>query len=278
MHKKIEFLKEKAGDIARQLRIELGIMSENPIGIILGTGWGDKLELQNPKSIPLSDFEIFEDLEKLIGHKREFVHGFIGTTEVICLNGRIHLNEGHNEDILEKVRLQTQILMELGVETLIVTSASGALPGSKVKENDLVIIDSILTLFAPPLPLYTGEFVSPEDVLCKELLARAYDFRSHFNNNLKSKVHFGTYAMVRGPFFESRNIDKKVLGKMGADIVGMSTLPECAIAALYNAKVLALSFVTNGFTKEHSHEENMLKLQHSSQNLSKYLQEVIQKI
>lgn len=265
-----------ACNIAAELRMLLNIQNTNPIGVILGTGWNDKLNLREMKSISFGHFNEFHSMEVLPGHERKFIHGFIGETEVVGLSGRIHLNERPGcFDNFIKTRLQVQVLLELGVKKLITTAAVGSLPGKSINVADIVIIDKLLTLFAPQMPLWSGEFVSPEDTLSPDLIRVAYADQLEYKIDSIKK---GTHAMVLGPNFEGRKMDKKILANLGADVVGMSILPDCCIAALYNAKVLALGFVTNDSVQEHSHEDNMEKAREYSQKLSNYLSRVIQDI
>jgi purine nucleoside phosphorylase len=273
--KKIRKFENDAKAIAHQLRETFNIKSINPVGIILGTGWGDKLLLDDMEFMPLAKFHYFNPVPSLSGHERSFFHGFINETEVVGLSGRFHLNETPGDlRLFKKVRLQTQALMELGVKKLITTAAVGSLPGKGINVADIVIVEKLLTLFAPQMPLWAGEFVSPEDVLSKDFSKIAYNTSFHDEDSVKR----GTHAMLLGPNFESRKPDKEILSKLGADVVGMSILPDCCIAALYDAKVLALGFVTNDFIEVHSHEHNQNKAKEYSAKLSSYLSRVIQDI
>ncbi len=95
------------------------------------------------------------------------------------------------------------------------------------------------------------------------------------NGAWPSAIPKGGYAMMRGPYFEGRLYDKKALAMTGASIVGMSTLPEACIAALYGAKVLAVAFITNDAVEEHSHAINMERAGAASAGLGAYLESVI---
>ena len=265
-------LKEAATFNAENLLISFGIKKMNdPIGVILGTGWGDQLPLT--KTIPLQKLSPFSDLPNLASHKREYGYCQISGKDVVVLNGRIHLNESPgNCQIFEMVRLQTQILMELGVKKLIVTSASGALPNKGIEVDDIVLINKFLTLFSLQMPLNAGEFVSPEDTLSKKLIDIAYADGLYYEIG---KVKKGAYAMVLGPNFEGRKLDKHILANLGANIAGMSTLPEACVAALYHAEILAMSFVTNDAVEEHSHKKNTEEVKKNSEKLTTYLTKVI---
>ncbi|MBI3632641.1 MAG: purine-nucleoside phosphorylase [Candidatus Vogelbacteria bacterium] len=244
--------------------------------IVLGTGWGDALNLETLWSVPLVWLHGFESLEQLEGHKRELIFARLNGKSVWVLSGRIHANENPIDLNLPKmVRLQTEMLLQLGVKNLILTNAAGSLSGD-IKVGDIVVADGFVTLFAPKMPLWGGEFCSPEDTLDK-------DFRQLALKSAEGLIdaHQGGYAMVQGPFFEGRKYDKAILRMVGASTVGMSTLPESCIAALYReegVKVLALSFITNTDSEDHSHEENVKRVNASSSKLGELISRIVAKI
>jgi purine-nucleoside phosphorylase len=245
------------------------------IGVILGTGWGDKLQLEDQVSVPFKDIMGFSELPKLEGHARRFVSGTCAGRKVVALSGRVHLNEAPADpEIYCMVRLQTETLMQVGIRKLIVTCAAGSLPGSNIDVGTLVIIDGFVSLYAPDMPLYAGEFCSPDDALSPVLREVALGNAK----NYPGKIVSGGYAMMRGPFFEGRRYDKQALAASGASIVGMSTLPEACIAALYGAEVLALAFVTNDSVETHSHETNLARGREASEGLGGYLGRLIEQI
>ncbi len=263
-----EIAATKAADF---LRKKFKIKKPIRLGIILGTGWGDKLKIENPQYINFEKVPGFSRLGKLEGHNRRFVHGTVAGKEVIVLQGRIHLNEEPcSLAIYLMVRLQTEILMKLGVKTLITTCAAGALPKSKLEPGCLVVIDGFVSLYVP-LPLWVSEFASPDDVLSKDLMKLALQNRKAYNG----KIVTGGYVMVLGPNFEGRKYDKLALSYTGAKAVGMSTIPEVAVAALYKTRVLSLAFITNDAVGIHSHEDNIKKAKQFSGQLGSYLSSVI---
>ena len=262
-----------AKNAADYLRSMFRLSTDVPIGIVLGTGFGDKLSFDESESIPFEKVPGFSGLQALSGHNRRFMHGQVGGKEVIALSGRIHLNEDPgNPDILKMVRLQIETLLQLGVKKLILTCAAGSLPGCGLTVGNLVAIDSFVTVFAPQMPLWAGEFCSPEDTLSKNLTGIAFKQASNYPNGLQ----VGNYAMVLGPYFEGRKCDKLALANARANMVGMSVLPEACIAALYpEVEVLGLAFITNDAEKMHSHEENMKRAREFSKPLSEFLTRLI---
>ncbi len=257
---------------AEFIRKELDLSEGHTVhaGLVLGTGWGDTLKLEQSRSVSLDKVPGFESLGSLEGHARSLVYGTIAGKNVLALRGRVHLNESPSGDALPKmVRLQVEALFQLGVRNLVITSAVGSLTKG-IGVGDLVVVDGFLTVFAPPMPLWAGEFCSPEDMLDEGLQTLAHAAARDI------RTHKGCYAMVRGPFFEGRKYDKQFIRDSGASVVGMSMLPEACIAALYNVKTLGLSFVTNNHLEEHSHEENLARAKLNSQKLGGFLCNVIE--
>ncbi|MFZ2804387.1 MAG: hypothetical protein WA001_04130 [Patescibacteria group bacterium] len=265
------------------------------IGVVLGTGWGDCLKLANPRETNFKELVGFGRLGNLAGHARKVLVGPLDVPglpdhRIVALKGRIHLNEELSAydpsaisppvPFLLMVRQQIEMLLALGIRTFVLTAAVGSLPGvdqtKGLTVGGVMAINSLVTLFAPPMPLFAGEFVSPEDVLDEELYGLAVE-RSYHHPALTVRV--GCHAMVRGPQFEGRKNDKRLLALAGAEVVGMSILPElCVIATQPDAKALALCHVTNGPSEEHSHETNLERSKEHASELGMYLTDVLASI
>ena len=262
---------------------DLGVHHSPHVGVVLGTGWGDSLELERAakadfKEIP--GFEVVRSLDEIEGHSRMVVNGRLRLSpkhlldRAVCtLRGRLHLNEDYtNKELAAAVRLQTEMLIKLGVKALIVTSAVGSLT-PEVEVGDIVVVDGFCTLFAPDMPLYSGEFCSPEDTLLQHR-ERACEVVER----VTGRRRMGGHVMVRGPFFEGRKYDKAFLRSTGASVVGMSMLPEACIAALYGIPVIGLGFVTNTADETHSHEENQRRARERSADLGKVLTALVEEL
>lgn len=279
---------EQRKQVARQAaiflrqRFNLGV-GDNAItpdaAVILGTGWGETLP-PDPELPELPLHEIpggFNDLGEIEGHARRVALLKVGGKRVIALRGRVHLNEsfgaacsGKPASTMLDVRLHVQMLLELGVKRLVLTAAVGSLH-PEVKVGDVVVVDGFVTLFAPDMPLFGGEFCSPEDALDQEWAKQCV---GNYDGGIFAQR--GGHAMVRGPFFEGRRYDKDALAKSGARCVGMSILPEACIAALYpDVRVLALGHVTNSAFEEHSHETNQQRSKERAEALGACLNEII---
>lgn len=261
-----------AAIIKSRIRDNYLIDTSSPIGLILGTGWGDVLEITHPITIPFANLPGFIGLEKLEGHARELVMGIIAGKFVIALRGRVHMNEAPNDqNIAKMVRLQVEMLFHLGVQNLIVTSAVGSL-NQQIEIGSIAVIDGFITLYAPEMPLWAGEFCSPEDAISNKLKVIAHEEKG------KLKLNDVGHVMLRGPFFEGRKYDKQLLVESGAKVVGMSMLPEACIASLYGANFLGLGFVTNDMFATHSHEENLQRAKSAAKHLGSFLTRIISKI
>lgn len=240
------------------------------LAIVLGTGWGGKLALTDEVSIPLAALTGFENLSELPGHARMLRWGLSGSKRVLVLDGRVHLNEAPALPSIHKmVRLQTEMLCQLGARRLILTCAAGSLR-PQIEMGEIVIVNGYVTVFAPDMPLWGGEFCSPEDTIADAMSTVAY---RAIENILP--VSFGAYVMLRGPQFEGRAYDKRILRECGASAVGMSMLPEACVAALYDAKTLGLCFITNDATEVHSHEENRRRAKVRQAELGAILERII---
>lgn len=259
---------------ARVIRQKLAILNgAAPIGLVLGTGWGNVLAVKDSREIAFSQIPGFESLKALEGHARQVVFGYLEGKPVIFLRGRVHMNEAPSDPSLARmVRLQIEMLLQLGVKTLIVTSAVGSL-SSDLPVGSIGVVNGFVTVYAPEMPLWGGEFGSPEDTLDPMLRQIALQERGELT------VSEVGHVMVRGPFFEGRRYDKPLLAKSGAGVVGMSILPEACITALYSgARVLALCFITNSAVEIHSHEENLARAKAASALLGGYLSRLVARI
>ena len=270
---KLERAAQAAADGIRQIMRIPGDVAPT-VGLVLGTGWGDVLGdylTHQEVEVPFGKLPGFEKLGALDGHRRSVVFGRMAGMPVVALSGRVHLNESHDPEHWKMVRLQAEMLIKLGVKTLILTCAAGSLvPAARV--GNIVAVDGFVTLFAPTMPLLGGEFVSPEDAIDQDLVRRIWNDRVDGGFELVNVV--GSYGMVRGPFFEGRKYDKALLRQCGAHTVGMSMLPEACVAALYadeGVRVLPLAFITNDHSEEHSHEENMRRAKASAAKLGAFL-------
>ncbi len=275
-HAKSEEAAKRAANFLREkLKID-----HAPVGIVLGTGWGEALEFHDRRGVFFQEIPGFGSLDPLEGHAREVVFGFLkaqngdwDTHPVIALRGRVHVNERPADpDLYGMVRLQIEMLLQLGVKTLILTCAAGSLRAD-IDVGNVVLIDGFATIYAPIMPGFAGEFRSPEDTIDTELQTT---FCAAYRGSLR--LGRGGHVMVPGPFFEGRKYDKPIMRNLhpGIAVVGMSVLPEASIASLYDGvKTLPLAFVTNTDSEEHSHEENQRRAKEKSPHLGDLLEQIV---
>ncbi|MFA6053637.1 MAG: hypothetical protein WC762_13725 [Methylobacter sp.] len=275
----IEHAREIALTVGTKILRELADDQVPEIGIVLGTGWGNALVFHDHKAKFFDEIGFPQRfLQPIEGHARKVICGKIAGKRVIALSGRIHLNE-HSTDpnIPEMVRLQIQMMLEMGVHKFIITNAAGSLK-AECRVGDVVVADGFVTLFAPAMPLFAGEFCSPEDKLSPRMREIALEAKVHKDDKILL-THQGGYVMLRGSFFEGRRYDKAFLRLTGASSVGMSTLPEMCVVALYpKAEALCLSLITNTDSEEHSHESNQARAKQASPLLGAYLEQIIRQI
>lgn len=212
------------------------------IGVILGSGLGDITDILEDKiEIP---YDQFENIPKstVKGHAGKFVLGRINGNEVLFMNGRIHLYEGVSEKTIFDF---IKIIKDAGVTHLIVTNAAGSLKKIMPAGSIMLINDHIN--FSSKNPLIgtkdDGDYKMFTDMV------NAYDkteneiFKKIAKTN-KIKLFSGVYLWALGPNFETP-AEIKMFRKMGADAVGMSTVPEVLVARYFKMKVSGFSIITN---------------------------------
>jgi len=236
--------------------------------LILGSGWNQVIETMEREKT--WDFEkVFKVKAGVTGHKGQLILAKVNDLLVWIMAGRFHTYEGYSS---EEVTRPLQALAKLGVKNLVLTSAAGGL-NQKFKVGDIVILSDILALFC--LSSLQGDLFQdlsqPFDPKLRQL---ALDFcrQQHIPHQKQ-----GVYAYVRGPHYESF-ADKKALAKLGADCVGMSTVPETIMANHLGMRVLGLSCITNLALVKHSHQEVIANAQRQSQRMTTLLQSLIGKI
>jgi len=212
------------------------------IGIVLGTGLGGLLENCTIKlSIPYSEIPHFP-ISTVESHTGQLIFGEIADKPVVIMHGRFHYYEGYNA---KEVTFPIRVLKELGVNNLLISNASGAI-NKTYKKGDLVILDDhINLLFENPLrgqnvdehgPRFT-DMSQPYDKSLNELLWECA-------RNIDCAFHTGVYAAWQGPSLETR-AEYRMLKILGADLVGMSTVPEVIVANHMSLPCAVVSVLTD---------------------------------
>ena len=240
--------------------------------IILGSGLGSIADtINNPIILPYTDIPGFPQTT-VAGHKGQLIVGQLHNHQVLCMQGRFHLYEGHNPQVINTI---IQVFKNLGIKQLIITNAAGSLnpditPGSIMMITDHINFSGLNPLVGKDDEKYGPRFPS---------LANAYpaDLRKKMQNiadKINIKLHQGIYLMVLGPNFETA-AEIKAFRILGADAVGMSTVPEVICAARCNIKVLGLSVITNYGTRMSqsttSHHETLEQGQRACADLAKLI-------
>lgn len=233
---------------------------KSPIGLILGSGWGKVTStLKNKKE--LSFEKIFNKATSVPGHEGKVITGKINNNEVIILSGRFHTYEGYTPYEAAKT---IRFLDKKGVKKVILTSASGGL-NPEYRVGDIVILNDLITLFSQS-PLTGPNFQD----MSKPFSNTLQNIAEKSAKTNKMKFQRGVYAYVRGPHFETFS-DKKALRILGADVVGMSTVPETIMANNLGMEVLGLSLVTNLAFVKHNHKDVLAAAKSQEESLYNFM-------
>lgn len=210
------------------------------LGLVLTSGLGAFLS-QHARSIPYSKIPNFPR-STVPGHAGNLLLGEFEGIEFAALQGRVHFYEGYS---MEQVVFPARVLARLGVGHLLVTNAAGAI-NSGFKPGDLMLLtDHINLMGVNPLigpnedslgPRFPDMSV-PYDRTLQDVLLRAAEA-------VTQRLHLGVYAALTGPAYETP-AEVRMLERLGADVVGMSTVPEVLAAHHMGVKVVGLSMVSN---------------------------------
>lgn len=212
------------------------------IGMILGSGLGDYADrIEDPVKIPYRDIPDFP-VSTVAGHAGQFVLGTCMGKRVIAMQGRVHYYEGYSQ---KQITLPVRIMKRLGVEKILLTNAAGGVNRSFEPGTLMVIRDHINYSGSNPL---IGENVEEDGPRFPDM-SRVYDreFRSRLMEAAEKKgIHLeeGVYMMFSGPNYETP-AEVRMAGILGADAVGMSTVPEAIVCAHCGIPVLGISCITN---------------------------------
>ena len=243
MQTTVDFIREKTNNFKPE------------IGIILGSGLGELADEYCDYVIPYAEIPNF--LKSTVqGHKGRLVFAKINNKKIVMMQGRNHFYEGH---LMSEITYPVKVMKALGVDTLILTNAAGAV-NEKFKPADLMIItDHINNMGTNPLigpndSTFGERFPDMTEVYKKSLIELAENCASKLNISLQK----GVYWANSGPSYETP-AEIKMIRKLGGDAVGMSTVPEATVANYCGLDVLGISCITNAASSETSgklsHEE-----------------------
>jgi purine-nucleoside phosphorylase len=229
-----------AAGAARALRGRIG--SVTPVaGIVLGSGLGGlAARIADPVAVPFADVPGFPPAT-VTGHAGEVIAGTLGGRPVVALAGRFHMYEGHDAAL---AGFPVRVLHALGARTLFVSNAAGGIRRTFRAGDLMVIRDHLNLMFRNPL---TGA-VEPGDERFPDMSA-PYDeelARSLLDHAgaLGIALQEGVYGGLLGPTYETPS-EVRMLASLGADAVGMSTVPEVIVARALGMRVAGISCITN---------------------------------
>ena len=212
------------------------------VGIVMGTGleaFVDKVKIE--KKLPYNFIPHFP-VSTVEFHKGQLICGSIADNKVVAMQGRFHYYEGYS---MQQITFPIRVMKELGIEYLLLSNAAGGI-NEKFKKGDLVVIKDHINL-QPDNPLrglneaeFGNRFVDmsePYDLRLNKLLKKSA-------KKLNIKIQNGVYASVPGPNLETKS-EYKYLRMIGADMVGMSTVPEVIVANHIGIKCAAVSVITD---------------------------------
>jgi purine-nucleoside phosphorylase len=231
---------ERVEAAAEAIRRRCGTLPS--VAVILGSGLGDVAEsLTDAIGVPYSELPNWP-MSTIAGHPGRLVVGTLGGRRVAALAGRVHAYEGHSR---EAIAFATRVMARLGVSQLVLTNAAGGV-NTRLSRGTLMIIDDHINL------LGANPLAGPHDDRCGR---RFPDMAEVYSARLRGiadeaavatglSVAHGVYAAVPGPSYETP-AEIRYLRTIGADAVGMSTVPEAIVARQMGVEVLGLSCITN---------------------------------
>lgn len=243
MQETIDYIQNKIKDFKPEL------------GIILGSGLGDFADNIEGIRIKYEDIPGFET-STVAGHKGQLVFGDVLGHKAVIMQGRYHFYEGYH---ISRIVYPIKVMKKLGVETLIITNAAGSV-NKHYNAGDLMVISDHLNLMGiNPLIGENDSTLGDRFPDMSEVYSSALvDLTQKKGKELNVTVRKGVYAAMSGPSYETP-AEINMLRIMGADAVGMSTVPEALVANYCGIKVLGISCITNSAAGVHpsrlSHQE-----------------------
>jgi purine-nucleoside phosphorylase len=252
------------------------IITDKPrVAIILGSGLGDlSKDIVVEKTIAYTEIPNFP-VSTVVGHQGELIFGKLNGIDVVAMKGRFHYYEGYS---MTEVTFPIRVFKKLGVEYLFVSNASGGV-NHNFEVGDIMLITDHVNLMPNPLigpnmDEFGPRFVDMSEPYSKTLLNKAKKIARH--NSIR--VQSGVYAAVSGPTYETL-AEYKYIKAIGADAVGMSTVPEVIVARHMDMPVFAISVISDlgveGKIVEISHNEVIDAAANAAPDMAKIIKELI---
>lgn len=212
------------------------------IGLILGTGLGALArEIEGAEAVPYESIPGFP-LSTVESHTGQLLFGQLAGVDVVAMQGRFHLYEGYSA---QEVTFPVRVLATLGVKTLLISNAAGGM-NPQFRRGDLMLLTDHINLqggnplVGPNHDAWGPRFPDMSEPYSKRLNALAEQVALEAGLKLQQ----GVYVAVTGPNLETR-AEYRFLRQIGADVVGMSTVPECIVARHMGLDVMAISVITD---------------------------------
>lgn len=257
-----------------QFILEKGV-KEIDFGLILGSGLGELAEeIEEAIVIPYDQIPFFPT-STVVGHAGQLVYGTLSGKKVLAMQGRFHFYEGHS---MQTVTYPVRVMAALTAHSVIVTNASGGVNESFVPGDLMLITDHINFTGQNPLIGPNEDEIGPRFPDMSEAYTLTYrEVAKEAASQLDLTLKEGVYMGYSGPTYETP-AEIRMSRTMGADAVGMSTVPEVIVAAHSGLKVLGISCITNlaaGMQANLNHEEVVETTQRVKQSFKALIKEVL---
>jgi len=229
------------------------------LAVVLGSGLGDFAnDLKNSLAIPYEEIPHFPR-STAIGHAGKLVVGKLGAVTIAAMQGRVHQYEGYT---VKQAAFPVRVFGRMGLKAVVLTNAAGGI-NAKYGQGALVMLSDHINLQGTnPLSGPNEERFGPRFPDMTEAYSRAFrQMATEEAQRLGIELHEGVYAALAGPSYETP-AEIRYLRSIGADLVGMSTVPEVIVARHMGVKVLAISCVTNmaaGLSNQTINHEEVLE-------------------
>ncbi len=245
-------------------------------GVILGSGLGSFTDdIAVEFTLPYAEIPNFP-IVTVEGHKGALVFGTIGAKKVVAMQGRFHFYEGYS---MKEVTFPVRVMKFLGVSKLIVSNASGGVNAS-YKVGSIVLLKDHINMM-PEHPLrgknderFGPRFVNMSEPFSRKMILKAKEVAA----KLEIEVQDGVYLGLQGPTFETLS-EYKMVKTLGADCVGMSTVPEVIVARHMNLETFGISVITDMGNEESihtiTHEEVLQAANEAEPKVRKLIKELI---
>ncbi|MFA6597510.1 MAG: purine-nucleoside phosphorylase [Ignavibacteriaceae bacterium] len=233
-------LTEKINETLEVIRKHTG--ETYPVGIILGTGLGGLVkEIEIKHEIDYAELPHFP-LSTVESHKGKLIFGKINGKNVVAMQGRFHYYEGYS---MQQITYPVRVMKFLGVETLLVSNACGGMNPIYRRGDVMLMLDHINLLGDNPLIGKNEDEFGPRfPDMSEPYNLQLIELAEEVALENKIKVHKGVYVAVSGPNLETK-AEYRFLRAIGADVVGMSTIPENIVANHMGMRVLGFSIITD---------------------------------